>query len=141
MANFIEIHDFNDEGILLLETLAERLRKRAKAKRTRRRKSCGTGMSEDVLTATAGGWKDTVDCEELKRRIYEDRLVSGKNETILLSFLSKFPVMGVDRDICQCFGRERGKLRKAGKMIGDFDLPIAAACLCHNLTLLKCQLF
>jgi predicted nucleic acid-binding protein len=33
-----------------------------------------------------------------------------KNETILDMFLSRFPVMEVDQDICQCFGRERGKL-------------------------------
>jgi tRNA(fMet)-specific endonuclease VapC len=59
-----------------------------------------------------------------------------KNETILNIFLSQFPVMEIDQDICQCFGRERGKLRKAGKMLGDFDLMIAATCLCRNLTLL-----
>ncbi|MGC8491650.1 MAG: type II toxin-antitoxin system VapC family toxin [Syntrophobacteraceae bacterium] len=59
-----------------------------------------------------------------------------KNETALNQFLSQFPVMGVDREICHCFGRERGRLRKVGKMIGDFDLLIASTCLCRNLTLL-----
>ncbi len=83
MANFIEIHDLDDEDILLLVTLAERLRKRAKDKRSRRIRSSGTEMSEDVLTATAGAWKDTVDCEELKRRIYEDRLISSRSEVTL----------------------------------------------------------
>ena len=27
-------------------------------------------------------------------------------------------------------------MRKAGRMIGDFDLLIASTCLCHDLTLL-----
>ncbi len=72
---------------------------------------------------------------ELYEGVYYSR-DPEKNETALNTILSKLPVMGVERDICQCFGRERGKLRKAGKMIGDFDLLIAATCLCHNLTLL-----
>jgi len=83
MANFIEIHGLDDEDISLLETLAERLRKKSKAKRTRRRKLSGPEITEDVLTATAGAWKDTIDCEELKRRIYEDRLVSTRPEVRL----------------------------------------------------------
>jgi len=83
MANFIEIHDLDDEDVKLLKTLAKRLAKKAKAKGPRRRKSSKTSMPEDVLEATAGGWKDTVDCEELKRRIYEGRLVSTRPEVRL----------------------------------------------------------
>lgn len=76
-----------------------------------------------------------VSLAELYEGIYYSR-DPEKNEKSLQTFLSKFPVLGVDRDICQCFGQERGKLRRAGKIIGDFDLLIAATCLCHNLTLL-----
>jgi tRNA(fMet)-specific endonuclease VapC len=76
-----------------------------------------------------------VSLAELYEGVYYSR-DPEKNEIVLHTFFSKFPVMGVDTNICQCFGRERGKLRKAGKMIGDFDLLIAATCLCHNLTLL-----
>ena len=72
---------------------------------------------------------------ELYEGVYYSR-DPEKNEIVLDTFLSKFPVMEVDRDICQCFGRERGKLRKAGRLIGDFDLLIAATCLCRKLTLL-----
>ena len=32
--------------------------------------------------------------------------------------------------------RERGRLRKEGKAIGDFDLLIASTCLHYDLTLL-----
>jgi predicted nucleic acid-binding protein len=44
--------------------------------------------------------------------------------------------VGIDEEICKRFGQERGKLRKEGRLIGDFDLLIAATCLCHSLTLL-----
>lgn len=59
-----------------------------------------------------------------------------KNEAILRTFLGRFPVIGVGHETRQCFGRERGKLRKAGKMICDFDLLIASTCIRHDLTLL-----
>jgi tRNA(fMet)-specific endonuclease VapC len=51
-------------------------------------------------------------------------------------FLVEMPVLGLKAEICQTFGRERGKLRKHGNIIGDFDLLIAATCLYYNLTLL-----
>jgi hypothetical protein len=38
---------------------------------------------EDVLEATFGGWADTIDCEELKRRIYESRLQGTRPEVKL----------------------------------------------------------
>ncbi len=82
MANFIELHGLDDEDVKLLETLAERLRKKAKVKQPDRTKSEPV-TAKDVLMATAGGWKDTIDCEELKRRIYEDRLVSTRPEARL----------------------------------------------------------
>jgi hypothetical protein len=82
MAHFIEIHGLDDEDVKLLESLAERLRKKAKTKRPRRNKS-ETVTAKDILMATAGDWKDTIDCEELKRRIYEDRLLSTRPEVKL----------------------------------------------------------
>ena len=42
-------------------------------------RSKGKGMLK-ALRATAGGWKDSVDCEELKRSIYADRLISTRPE-------------------------------------------------------------
>jgi hypothetical protein len=82
MANFIEIDGLDDEDIKLLETLAKRLKKRTKAKGALR-KGSEAATAKDVLMATAGGWKDTIDCEELKRRIYEDRLLSTRPEVRL----------------------------------------------------------
>ena len=85
MATFIELEGLDDEDILLLETIAKRLRKKTKAKRARREKTTESDMpmSEDVLEATAGAWEDSVDCEDLKRRIYENRLISSRPEVRL----------------------------------------------------------
>ena len=37
----------------------------------------------DALRATAGGWKDTIDCEELIKNIYAYRLISTRPEVKL----------------------------------------------------------
>ena len=54
----------------------------------------------------------------------------------LTDFLRGVTVLGLDTDIATIFGRERGRLRAAGMLIGDFDLLIGATALHHNLTLL-----
>ena len=41
--------------------------------------SKGKGMIE-ALDSTAGGWRNLIDAEELKRNIYSDRLVSNRPE-------------------------------------------------------------
>lgn len=51
-------------------------------------------------------------------------------------FLTGVSILGIEDEICKIFGKERGKLRKLKIVIGDFDLLIAATCLCYNLTLL-----
>lgn len=61
-----------------------------------------------------------------------------RSKTILREFLtSDLPVIKVDEEICKIFGKERGRLRRQGKSIGDFDLLIASTCLCYNLILLS----
>jgi len=44
-----------------------------------RRKAVKKSFSE-ALKRTAGGWKDLIDCEELKRNIYSDRLIATRPE-------------------------------------------------------------
>lgn len=52
----------------------------------------------------------------------------------MLRFLDGITVMPIDEEVCDLFGRERGKLRQQGRLIGDFDLLIAATCLRYDLT-------
>jgi predicted nucleic acid-binding protein len=58
------------------------------------------------------------------------------NEQDLHDFLRGVNVLGIDEEACKIFGRERGRLRKAGQLIGDFDLLIAATGLHDGLTVL-----
>jgi predicted DNA-binding antitoxin AbrB/MazE fold protein len=37
----------------------------------------------EALKKTAGGWKDLIDCDELKRNIYNDRLIATRPEVRL----------------------------------------------------------
>lgn len=59
-----------------------------------------------------------------------------ESQRLLDRFLEHHPVLGIDEETCQIFGQERGRLRQRGRLIGDFDLLIAATSLRHNLTLL-----
>jgi predicted nucleic acid-binding protein len=46
-------------------------------------------------------------------------------------------VLGVDEAICKIFGKERGRLRAAGMLVGDLDLLIGATAMHYDLTLLS----
>ena len=71
--------------------------------------------------------------------LYEGVLYSrdpAKDEQGLADFLRGVTVVGIDEETARLFGRERGRLRRAGAIIGDMDLLIAATALQYNLTLL-----
>ena len=59
------------------------------------------------------------------------------NERGLRDFLQGVSLVNLDEETCRIFGSERGRLRREGCMIADFDLMIAATCLRHDLTLLS----
>lgn len=59
-----------------------------------------------------------------------------QSKQALDAFLEDVSVLGIDEEICKIFGRERGRLRKEGKLIGDFDLLIAATGLHYGLMVL-----
>jgi tRNA(fMet)-specific endonuclease VapC len=61
-----------------------------------------------------------------------------QSEASLREFLNpELTILPIDEGTCQIFGRERGRLRRDGRSIGDLDLFIAATCLCYDLTLLS----
>jgi tRNA(fMet)-specific endonuclease VapC len=76
-----------------------------------------------------------VSLAELYEGVYYSTNPEG-NERGLNEFLRAVAVIGVDTEICRRFGRERGRLRAARRLIADFDLLIGATALRHNLTLL-----
>jgi predicted nucleic acid-binding protein len=57
-----------------------------------------------------------------------------RSREVMLRFLDGVTMVPIDEEVCDLFGRERGKLRQQGRLIGDFDLLIAATCLRHDLT-------
>jgi tRNA(fMet)-specific endonuclease VapC len=72
---------------------------------------------------------------ELYEGIYSSR-DPEKDEQGLNDFLRGVTVLGLDEETARIFGRERGRLRRAGQRIGDMDLFIAATALQYDLTLL-----
>lgn len=58
-----------------------------------------------------------------------------KSLASLRRFLNGINVIGLEEDICSWFGKERGRLRRAGRIVGDFDLLIAGTAIRHGLTL------
>jgi len=70
---------------------------------------------------------------ELYEGVYYSR-DSEESQKVLKDFLaSDLLILGLDEEICKVFGKERGKLRRKGKIIGDFDLLIASTCIYYDL--------
>ena len=59
-----------------------------------------------------------------------------QSEARLAEFLESVQLLGIDEETAKIFGRERGRLRASGALIGDMDLLIAATALQYNLVLL-----
>ena len=76
-----------------------------------------------------------VSLAELYEGVYYSRNPE-ESEAKLNDFLRGTSVIGIDEEICKVFGKERGRLRKTKKVVGDFDLLIGAIALHHNLTVL-----
>jgi tRNA(fMet)-specific endonuclease VapC len=72
---------------------------------------------------------------EFREGVFYSRDPEGDGRD-LADFLRGVTVLGIDADIAQHFGRERGRLRKAGMLIADFDLLIGVTAVHHTLTLL-----
>lgn len=60
-----------------------------------------------------------------------------KNRTNLLNFVSGFQILAFDDRDAEYYGYLRAHLEKLGKMIGPYDLQIAAQALQRNITLVS----
>jgi tRNA(fMet)-specific endonuclease VapC len=72
---------------------------------------------------------------ELSEGVHYSR-TPEQSQQALNAFLEDVSVLGIDEEVCKIFGRERGRLRKAGQLIGDFDLLIASTGLHYGVTVL-----
>ncbi len=82
----------------------------------------GLGLSVIVLAELYEGVYYSRDPEQSERKLND--------------FLESVTLVGIDEETATVFGRERGRLRATGLMIGDMDLLIAATALQYDLTLL-----
>lgn len=73
---------------------------------------------------------------ELYEGVYYSRDPEG-DEQDLNDFLRGMTILGIDEVVCKIFGRQRGRLRAEGLLIGDTDLLIGATALQYDLTLLS----
>lgn len=72
---------------------------------------------------------------ELYEGVYSSTDPAG-SERALRDFLSGVSILSIDEEISKIFGRERGRLRRRGRIVGDLYLLIASTSLHHKLTLL-----
>jgi tRNA(fMet)-specific endonuclease VapC len=86
---------------------------------------------------TPGGFAlSVISLAELYEGVYYSRN-PVESEAALQRFLNpELTILGLDEETCKIFGKERGRLRTAGLLIGDCDLLIGATALRHRLTLL-----
>ena len=86
--------------------------------------------------APAGLALSIISLAELYEGVYYSR-DPVESEAVLQRFLNpELTILGLDEETCKIFGKERGRLRAAGLLIGDCDLLIGATALRHHLTLL-----
>ena len=86
--------------------------------------------------APAGLALSLISLAELYEGVYYSR-DPVESEAALQRFLNpELTILGLDEETCKIFGKERGRLRTAGLLIGDCDLLIGATALRHRLTLL-----
>jgi tRNA(fMet)-specific endonuclease VapC len=72
---------------------------------------------------------------ELYEGVYHGRNQKAAEEG-LNGFLTGTNLLSIDEATARLFGQERGRLRAARRIVGDFDLMIAATAIQHCLTLL-----
>lgn len=74
--NVINIRGLDEDDVIMLERLAERLKSARKPKASKAEESEGN----DGFLRSAGSWKGLIEGEKLIRDIYSDRLVSTRPE-------------------------------------------------------------
>ena len=93
-----------------------------------------TARRIEALAPEGLGMSD-ISLAELYEGVFYSRTPEG-DERRLRDFLRRIEVVDVDDEICRIFAIDRGRLRGAGAIIGDFDIMIGATAKRHRLTLL-----
>jgi tRNA(fMet)-specific endonuclease VapC len=86
--------------------------------------------------APAGLALSIISLAELYEGVFYSRDPVESNAALQRFLNPELTMLGVDEETCKIFGKERGRLRASGALIGDCDLLIGSTALRHNLTLL-----
>ena len=71
---------------------------------------------------------------ELQFSIYNSQNIE-KNRISLTEFLAPFTIIDFDDNDAETFGKIRSRLKKQGKLIGPYDMLIAAQAITKNMIL------
>ncbi len=76
-------------------------------------------------------------CAVVKAELYHGAYKSGRDQNIALvrTFTTSFESLPFDDPAAEIYGQLRNALEKQGKLIGPYDLLIAAIALAHDVTL------
>ncbi len=96
--------------------------------------SIGSVVEKMAEFRAAGLGVSIVSVSELYEGVIYSR-DSEKSQQAFSELLSGMTILGIDEGVARIFGRERGKLRRSGQLIGDFDLLIAATALYYHIPL------
>jgi len=76
----------------------------------------------------------SISIAELQFGVYNSQNVE-KNHISLIEFLAPFEIINFDDNDAEQFGKIRTELKKAGNLIGPYDMLISAQALAKNLIL------
>jgi len=81
-----------------------------------------------------GVYLSSVSVAELQFGVYSSRYIE-KNRLSLTEFLAPFQILDFNDDDAEEFGKIRSDLKRRGKIIGPYDMLIAAQALTRDLIL------
>ena len=111
------------------------MRKIIRGKRTDKTRKNGKSRRKLTSLVDEGLAVSIISLAELYEGIYAAEN-SEKQMEGLDDFTTRIVVLEIGGETAKIFGKQRAALRKEGKLIDNFDLLIAATCLCYDLTLL-----
>ncbi len=88
----------------------------------------------EVIRAKRKVFLSSISVAELQYGVYNSQNIE-KNRIALVEFLAPFDILEFDDTDAEVFGKIRADLKKQGKIIGPYDMLIAAQALSRGLVL------
>jgi len=89
---------------------------------------------EHAILAREKIYISSISVAELQYGVYNSQHIE-KNRIALVEFLAPFEIIDFDDTDAEVFGRIRAELKKQGKIIGSYDMLIAAQAISRDLVL------